>query len=247
MSDRTRPPEDELKHDMRLAGYIRVSTTDQALDGYGLAAQEAAIRSACETRGWALAGLFSDEGKSGKTLEREALSRALSTISSGDAHGLVVAKLDRLSRSVADVARLLEWFAAADAALIAIDVGVDTSTPGGRLIAGIFATIAEWERHTIGDRTKAGLAAARAAGHPISRSAVTDNSKLHRRIQRMRSRGMTLQAIADRLNAENVPTLRGGATWRPSAIQRAVGYQRRPPVRRSVDLPVLARRSAAHT
>ncbi len=123
-----------------------------------------------------------------------------------------------------DFARLAEWFEhEARATLVALDLGVDTSTPGGRLVANVLASVAAWERDVIADRTRTGLAAARAAGQRISRPAVADDPELQRRIAGLRESGMTLQAIANQLNGEGVPTLRGGGEWRPSSLQAAVG------------------------
>lgn len=218
-------------------GYARVSTTEQAINGHGLDAQEATIREACEVRGWLLTEFFREKGQSAKSLDRPILRQALERIAAGDATGLVVAKLDRLTRSVGDFAALLDWFSNAEATLLALDLGIDTSTPGGRLVANVFASVAEWEREVIGARTKEGLAAARAAGGPISRPSVKDDPKLEQRIRRMRGRGMTLQGIADRLNADGVPTRRGGQLWRPSSVQNAAGHHRRPARRRPPDLP----------
>jgi DNA invertase Pin-like site-specific DNA recombinase len=138
----------------------------------------------------------------------------------------VASKLDRISRSIGDFADLLEWFNAAGATLLAIDVGVDTSTPGGKLVCGVFSAVSEWERDTIGARTKDGLAALRAKGKPISRAAVSDNPKLAARIKRLRQRGATYQAIADQLNAAGIPTLRDAEEWTVSAVRGAAGYQR---------------------
>jgi DNA invertase Pin-like site-specific DNA recombinase len=223
-------------------GYTRASTSDQAANGYGLEAQEAVIRHEANRRGWRLVEVIRDEGESAKSLDRPGIRRALELIAAGKAGGLIVAKLDRLSRSVADFGILLEWFTDADAALVALDLGLDTSTPGGRLVANVFASVAEWERDVIGVRTREGLAAARAQGRRISRAAVADDLKLVRRIRRMRERGMTQQAIADRLNAEGVPTVRGAAKWQPSSVRTAAGYRRRRPRRQPVELPAIKRR-----
>ena len=229
-------------------GYARVSTAEQADNGYGLAAQEAAIRAECERRGWTLLEVVRDEGASGKSLDRPGLHHALERIANGEAAGLIVSKLDRLSRSVIDFATLLSWFTTeAEATLVALDVGIDTSSAGGRLVANVFASVAEWERDTIADRTRAGLAAARAEGKPISRAAVTDRPELLERIERMRAGGMTLQAIADALNAEGLPTLRGGEKWRHSSVQAAAGYRRRKPRQRAAKLPPVKRRRRART
>jgi DNA invertase Pin-like site-specific DNA recombinase len=226
----------------RVIGYCRVSTHEQAANGVGLDAQESAIRTECDLRGWLLVEVIRDEGVSGKSLERPGLAAALKRIAAGEADGLIVSKLDRLSRSVVDFGTLLEWFTEAEANLVALDLGIDTSTPGGRLVANVFASVAEWEREIIGQRTREGLAAVRGSGMPISRPAISDRPELQRRITRLRSRGWTLQRIADRLNAEGVPTIRGGERWRASSVQVAAGYRRRKPRRPQVDLPTIRRR-----
>ena len=222
---------------LRLLGYMRVSTAEQAESGLGLAAQETSIVETAKARGFILVDVVRDEGESGKTLERPGLERALRTIAAGDADGLMVAKLDRLSRSVVDFGLLLEWFDDAGATLVALDLGVDTSTPGGRLVANVIAAVAEWERDTIADRTRAGLAALRAQGKPTGRPAVADRPELAARIQSMRANGLTLQAIADQLNDEGIPTARGAGEWRPSSVQSAAGYRRRRPRRKHPSLP----------
>lgn len=227
---------------MRIIAYVRVSTAEQAESGLGLEAQESTIRKTCEGRRWEIVELVRDEGESGKSLARPGIRHALERIAAGDADGLVVAKLDRLSRSVVDFGLLLEWFAEASATLVALDLGVDTSTPGGRLVANVFAAVAEWERDTIAARTRDGLAALRAQGKPTGRPAIADRPELAARIRSMREdAGMTLQAIADQLTAEGVPTARGAAVWRVSSVQAAAGYVRRKPRRRAAELPGLGR------
>src|SRR4051812_22088585 len=222
-------------------GYVRCSTGEQAAHGYGLAAQEAAIRADAERRGWTLAGVTRDEGATGASLDRPGLRDTLERIARGEASGLIVSRLDRLSRSVVDFGCLLEWFEDAGATLVALDLGVDTSTPGGRLVANVFASVAEWERATIAARTKAGLAAVRAEGKPISRPSLADRPELRERIASLRAGGMTLQAIADTLNTERVPTLRGGSHWRPSSVRTAAGWERRKPRRQAPNLPPIRR------
>lgn len=123
---------------------------------------------------------------------------------------------------------MLEWFTDADATLVALDLGLDTSTPGGRLVANVFGSVAEWEREVIGARTRDGLAAARAQGKAISRPAVADDAKLRARIERMRAARHDPPGHRRQLNREGVPTLRGGAKWRHSSVQGAAGYRRRP-------------------
>lgn len=227
---------------LNLVGYIRCSTSEQAMSGLGLDAQRSAIERAASVQGWTLTEIIVDGGETGANLDRPGLTKALKMVAAGDVDGMVAAKLDRISRSVVDFATLLAWFGDAKASLVVLDPAMDTSTPSGRLVANVFASVAEWERDTIAGRTRDALVARRASGRPISRPAVVDRVELAERIQAMRSEGATMQAIADALNAEGVPTLRGGAEWRPSAVQSAIGYQRPRHSHRPADLPTIGRR-----
>lgn len=226
----------------RILGYGRVSTEEQALSGLGLEAQDAEMRRQCELREWKLVDVIHDEGYTGKNLERPGLWKALARIAARQADGLIVAKLDRISRSSVDFGLLLEWFEDADATLVALDLGVDTSTASGRLVAGVIMQVAQWERDANAERTRAALAALRARGRPVGRPSVADRPELAERIRAMRDRPMTLQAIADTLNAEGVPTTRGAELWRPSSVQSAAGYRRRRPRRQPTSLPEISRK-----
>ena len=161
-----------------IIGYARVSTAGQAENGHGLDAQVAAIRLECQRRGWTLCDIVRDEGESGGSLHRPGLREALERIAAGEATGLVVSKLDRVTRSVADLGVLLEWAEEAGATLVALDLGLDTSSPGGRLVANVFAAVGEWERDIAAQRTREGLVAARSNGRTISRPAVADQPEL---------------------------------------------------------------------
>ena len=202
-----------------LIGYVTVP----ADVGAGTADQSAAaIESMCERCDWKLLEIVRDR-ESGRILERPGLGYALERIANGDANGLVVSDLQRLSGSIVDLGALMDWFREARATLIALDLGIDTSTPEGDHVAETLIALSTHEHERIASRTRMGLAAAvRANGRP----AVSDRPELRERIAAMRAANMTLQAIADQLNAEHVPTLRGGTKWRPSSIQAALGYRR---------------------
>ena len=159
-------------------------------------------------------------------LERPGLSYALRQIAAGQASALVISDVRRLTRSMLDLGALLEWFREAHATLIALDLDLDTTTSHGDHVASTLITLSEWERDRIAKRTRSGLARVKAEGHTAGRPAVADNPELLGRIAGMRQQGMTLQAISDQLNHEGVPTLRGGAKWRPSSVQAALGYKR---------------------
>ena len=150
--------------------------------------------------------------------------------------------LDRLSRSVAELGPLVRWSQRNSVRLIALDIGLDTAEEAGRTAARALADVGDWERQRLSERTRKGLEAARSkrhAGDGSGRGEV-DYSALRKRIAAMRTDGMTLQAIADTLNAEGVPTVRGGREWRPSSVQTAAGYRRRSRARTVADLPAVA-------
>jgi DNA invertase Pin-like site-specific DNA recombinase len=211
---------------VRMVGYVRVSTGEQAENGAGLDAQRRAIAVAMEGRGFELVDMIEDAGVSGKNLARPGLERALALIESGSAEGLVVAKLDRLSRSLLDFAALTERSRRKGWALIALDLGVDTSTPQGEMLANVLATFAQFERRLIGQRTKDALAVKRAQGVRLGRPP-TVPAKLRTRIKGMRTRGWTLQRIANTLDAEKIPTAQGGKRWYPSTVAAVLNGDRR--------------------
>jgi DNA invertase Pin-like site-specific DNA recombinase len=201
----------------RVIGYVRVSTEEQGSNGAGLDAQRQAILSECARRGWQLVRIEEDV-LSGKNMRRPGLLRALEACESGAVSGIVVAKLDRLSRSLVDFAGLLARARAEGWNVVALDLGVDLSTPAGEFLANVMASAAQWERRIIGQRTREAMAIKRAQGVWVSRP-VSIPPTLAGRIRRMRGRGMTLQAICDRLNREGVPTPRQGREWRPTSLR----------------------------
>ena len=164
------------------------------------------------------------EPQRGRALERPGLGYALESVAAGDAEGLVVADLSRLTRSAAELGRVLQWFLDQDARLVAIGQGLDTDDESGRLAVRTIIDVSRWEHERLVERTRKGMVAARRKGPP----GVADYPQLKERIAQMRAAGMTLEAIAGQLNREGTPTVRGGAKWRPSSVQVAAGY-RRPP------------------
>ena len=162
--------------------------------------------------------MVTDRGYSARDLKRPGIVDALERLQRAEAAGLVVAKLDRLSRSMLDFAALMERARREGWALIALDLGVNTSTPAGEMMANMLATFAQFERRLIAQRTKEALAVKRSQGiHTGRRSTLPP--PIVRRIKRRRAAGWTLQRIADKLNAERVPTGQGGAEWRPSSVR----------------------------
>jgi DNA invertase Pin-like site-specific DNA recombinase len=207
----------------RVVGYVRVSTDEQTSSGLGLAAQRAAIEAECDRRGWVLDEVYEDAGASGKSLlGRPALETALGVVKSHHASALVVAKLDRLSRSLLDFSTLMVRSQKEGWALVILDLGVDTTTPSGEMIANVMATFAQFERRLIGQRTKDALAVKKREGVRLGRPPSLDH-KLVGRIKKERKAGKSLRAIADGLNDGGIPTAHGGARWHASTVRGVLG------------------------
>lgn len=200
-------------------GYIRVSTDQQAESGAGMAAQRSAIRRYCKHGGMELLTIYEDNGASAKSLKRRpGLSEALQVLTNGDAAALVVSKLDRLARSVHDFAGLVRIAEREGWGIVALDLGVDMTTPTGGLLANVTASVAEWERRIISVRTSEALAQKRAAGVRLGRPRRLEPD-IADRIRSRRSDGATLQTIADELNADTITTP-SGRVWSPALVRK---------------------------
>jgi DNA invertase Pin-like site-specific DNA recombinase len=212
---------------IRAIGYVR--------DGVGgpVDDQVRLVTTAVKDRGWRLLDLIEESVGVGPGLDRPELHRALTLLSEGEAHVLIVSSIDRLAPSLRDLAVLFRWFEAAAGPKL-ISVGghgidaIDTTTRQGQGFATALIHLGEWEHSLASIRAQEALLARRVAGHPISRPAVADNEKLGALVKGLRKEGRTLQQIADLLNAHNVPTRRRGALWRPSSLQTVLGYRRKP-------------------
>jgi DNA invertase Pin-like site-specific DNA recombinase len=212
-----------------MLGYAIVPAAEGEVDRAELVEQAEVISGECSRRGLELLELVRErEPRNGKGLERPGLGYAFARIAAGEARGLVISELSRLSRSAAELGGILEWFARTGARLVAVAQGLDTDEREGRIAVRTLIEVSGWERQRLSERTQRGLEAARHEGRRGGRRAVADDPELRERIARMRAEGMTLQAIADRLNEAGVPTVRGGAKWRPSSVHAAAGYKRRP-------------------
>jgi len=141
-------------------GYIRVSTDKQEAEGVSLEAQRSKIAAYCALYDYELVGIREDVG-SGKTMKREGLEGALKELCGSRAKGLIIVKLDRLTRNVADLSSLIDgWFspkAACEAELISISEHIDTTTASGRMVINMMGVISQWEREQIGERTSEAL------------------------------------------------------------------------------------------
>lgn len=214
---------------MKVIGYIRVSTEDQAEFGVSLEAQRTKLEQYAALYELELVAIIEDAGVSGKTLNRDGLQQALGALDAHQAEGLLIAKLDRLTRNVRDMGDLLENYFAKQFNLLCVAEQIDTRTASGRLMLNLLTSVAQWERETIGERTSAALRHKQANGEHVGSpglgyqmvegklKAVEAELATVKRIIELRKSGETLQSIADTLNADDVPTKRGGK-WHPSTV-----------------------------
>jgi DNA invertase Pin-like site-specific DNA recombinase len=152
---------------MRTVGYVRVSTDKQAERGISLEAQEAKIRAMATVQGAELIDVIVDGGESAKSLNRPGLQRLMGLVHSGGVQAVIVAKLDRLTRSVKDLCGLLEVFEKRKVALISVAEALDTGSAAGRLVITIMGAVSQWEREAIGERTCDALQHKRSQGERV--------------------------------------------------------------------------------
>jgi DNA invertase Pin-like site-specific DNA recombinase len=155
---------------IRAALYARISTVNHGQDPE---VQLGEIREFCRRRGFTVAHEYVDKGISGSRERRPALDKLLADCRKRLVDAVVVYRYDRFARSLRQLVNALEDFRSLGIDFISIHEGVDTSTPNGRLVFGIFASIAEFERELIRDRVRSGMAAAKAKGKRIGRPKVT--------------------------------------------------------------------------
>lgn len=227
-----------------VVAYLRVSTDEKAESGAGIGAQRTAIAAEVERRGWVLLDTFVDAGVSGKSITgRPALADALDRVESGAAGTLIVAKLDRLSRSLLDFASLMKRAQDRGWNLVALDLGIDLSTPAGEFLASVMASAAQWERRIISQRTKDALAAKKAAGVRVGRSSTLPAATRRRLVER-RAQGHSLRKIAADLNADEIPTGQGALQWHASSVWSALQSAEQEEGRDLPRVPAPPRRSA---
>jgi site-specific DNA recombinase len=211
---------------------VRVSTAEQAANGISLAEQKHRIHAYATAHGLQVARIDADNGISAKTTaNREGLQEALSALRRGRAGGLVVVKLDRLSRSLRDVLDLVARSDREGWELHSISENLDTSTPHGRFVVHLFAALAQLEREQIGERTRNGMAELRRQGRRISRRPpfgfafadgalvpVESEQRILRRMLALQAEGHGPTAIAGSLDRDSVTNPRTGRSWTPGNV-----------------------------
>src|SRR5437773_732272 len=206
-------------------GYVRVSTEKQTDFGVSLKAQTAKIRAMAVVHGADLVDVIIDAGESAKSLHRPGMARLLALVDAGDVQTVIIAKLDRLTRSVADLAELLKCFERRGVSLVSVADSLDTRSAAGRLVLNIMVSVSQWEREAIAERTRDAMRHKRANGECVGNIAYgfrlsADGAQLEAepleqaiisRMRALKAAGRTLRAIASQLNHQGVTTRKGTA------------------------------------
>ena len=221
---------------MKVIGYIRVSTEEQASDGVSLATQREKLNGYAKLYDLELVEIIEDAGQSGKTLDRPGLQRALAMIRKGQAEGLLIAKLDRLSRSVVDWNTLIDGYFGEKAGkqIFSVADSIDTRTAAGRLVLNVLMSVAQWERETIGERTKDALqhkirngerCGKVRFGYTLADDGTTliedpTEQEALQAIRRLKAAGQSLREIAAELTRSGIKTKEGNVQWKHTTIAR---------------------------
>lgn len=209
----------------RTVAYLRVSTDKQADGGVSLDAQRLKVEQYAALYDLDLVAVLVDAGASAKSLDRPALTESLAMLDTGEAEALLVVKLDRLTRSVRDLGDLVDrYFASGAVALLSVSEQIDTRTAGGRLVLNVLASVSQWEREVIGERTSVAMRHMQTEGkytggrvpygfrlvdgelveHDVEQEVIAEARKL-------RNAGMTLRAVAGELSKRGFTTRTGRA------------------------------------
>jgi site-specific DNA recombinase len=141
--------------DRKTVAYVRVSSQEQASEGFSLPVQEKRLRAYAASMEWNLAEVIVDAGISAGTLKRPGVQRLLAGLRDRSIGRVLIVKLDRMTRSVRDLGPLLDAFAAADASLVSLGESLDTGSASGRLMVHLLVSVSQWEREAISERTLA--------------------------------------------------------------------------------------------
>ena len=222
---------------MKIVAYIRVSTEEQARDGISLPAQRAKVEGYAGLYDLELIEVIDDAGESAKTLNRPGLQRALALLKSGAADGLLICKLDRLTRSVSDWQTLIDGYFSDRRGKHLMSVGdnIDTRTAAGRLVLNVLLSVAQWEREAIAERTRDALQHKIRSGERCGKvrfgydladdgKTLLPNPAEQEAIgimRELRAAGETLQSIADELTTRGIAS-KEGRQWTPTTISRLI-------------------------
>jgi len=202
----------------KFIGYARVSTVTQGENGHSLDGQQTRLREVAEREGVTLVDIVVEVASGRK--ERDGLKEAQARIMAGEVQGLIVPKIDRLGRSTIGLLKMVQWAETEGVDILSVAEGwiVREGKVVDEMLTGR-AWFAELEAKKISERTREGLAAAKAKGVKLGRPAL--NTELQQRAAKLRGKGLTVQAIADLFNSEGHRTA-GGAVYKAMTVYRMV-------------------------
>ena len=218
---------------MKTIGYVRVSTDKQADRGVSLDAQAEKIRAMAVVHNSELLDIIVDGGESAKSLNRPGMERLLALVDTGEVQTVIIAKLDRLTRSVKDLCTLLERFTKRGVALVSVAESLDTGSAAGRLVLNIMTAVSQWEREAIGERTRDAMSHKRSNGERVGNirfgyrlgsdgkhvEPEPSEQAVLQQIRQLRQHGHSIRRIAATLNRQALRTRRGTA-WRLEHVAR---------------------------
>jgi DNA invertase Pin-like site-specific DNA recombinase len=219
-------------------GYIRVSTVEQAGTGHSLEEQKKRIEGYCSANGLNLAHIYIDAGVSaGKGLEKRESGKYLSAVSDSFALSkgdtVIATKLDRLFRNALDCLSTVEEWKKRGISMHVMDLNIDTSKPVGNLLLQIMAAVAEMERAQVSERTRVVIEHLKASGRvygkiPFGQDRDGDRLVLNQaeqkvigKIKQLRSKGLSMKKIADKLNKDGIPT-KTGSIWHQQTVKNVL-------------------------
>jgi DNA invertase Pin-like site-specific DNA recombinase len=224
---------------MEAIGYARLTTEKQADRGVSLDAQTEKIRAMALVHNATLSDIIVEPGESAKSLNRPGMQRLLELVDSDRVQTVIVAKLDRLTRSVKDLCTLLERFERRGVALMSVAESLDTGSAAGRLVLNIMTAVSQWEREAIGERTRDALNHKRNNGERVGNirfgyRMCADGKHVEPEpseqaviavIRDLRASGNSLRRIAGDLNNQGWRTRRG-SYWKLESVARIAAAER---------------------
>jgi len=225
---------------LRTAIYVRVSTEEQAQEGYSVRAQTDKLKSYALLKEWDIYDIYSDEGISGKNIvDRPAVNRLIDDINDGKVNNVLVFKVDRLTRNTKNLIELVELFEEKGCAFNSLTESIDTDTPTGRMFLKIIGIFAEFERENLVTRLKLGFERKVKEGYTLAtntfsygyirekgqkiQEVIPDEAKIVKEIFTMYVDGnMSLNGIAKELNARKIPTKMNAQAWEMTQIKQII-------------------------
>ena len=230
------PPQKQL---LKAYGYCRVSTEEQARDGFSLDAQEEKIQEYAKFKDLELVKIIREEGESGKNLDRPGLQKLLQLVEDQKAEALIVYKLDRLTRNTSNLLQLVEEvFKKGNTRFFSITEDIDTDSAMGKFFLTIMGAMAQMERELVSERTSAALQYKKQQGDSLGKIPFgwdrvdgqlmrdQEESKLLRKLKRWRKKGDTYARIAEKLNEQGTKPKRKNAKWHASSVHYILNRKR---------------------